>query len=182
MHISLKNGTPAEQETRSRVLALMHKYDLSEWLFAPRMEIDERARPHSHPVLTLNVAYRDNELLLLSTLIHESLHWFEEAHSADRDAAIDATRAVYPEVPRELSEGGSDEQSTRLHLLVCYLELQAMKQLVGPMLARCVMEAWRNHHYSWVYKTVVEDEDTLAGIIRRHGLLPKVLRTDVPRS
>jgi hypothetical protein len=171
----LKTGTPAEVETRTALLRLIEKYPLNDWLFTLRVEIEEQSRPHSHPVLTLNTGQRDNELVLLCTFIHEQLHWFEEAHTADRDLAIEETKRYYSDVPTNPPQGSLDELSTRLHLLVCYLEFQIMQRLVGTETAREVMLTLARDHYSWIYRTVLDDDGHISEIMRKYNLLPKGL-------
>jgi hypothetical protein len=75
-------------------------------------------------VLTLSTEHADDALQLLAGYVHEQLHWYEEAYAEARDRAIEATRGPYPVVPVERPEGCGDEESTRLHLLVCCLELR----------------------------------------------------------
>lgn len=176
VNILLKTGTSAEVETRTALLSLIEKYPLHDWLFTLRVEIDENSWSHSHPTLTLDTRHRNNDLLLLSVFIHEQLHWFEEEHTTDRDLAIEETKRYYPNVPSAPPQGAFDEPSTRLHLLVCYLEFQIMKHLVGTETARQVMLTLGRDHYSWVYWTVLDDESNIAQIIRKYDLLPEGLR------
>jgi len=176
VEITLKNGTPAEVRTRLVLHALLEKYDMTGWIFTNRVVVDETARPHSHPVLTLNTQNEHNEAMCLAELVHEQLHWFEEAHAERRDRAIDETSQYYAEVPSARPEGAGSESSTRLHLLVCYFEYQAMKCLLGAHAARQTMVALSQHHYCWIYRTVLEDERKICGIVQRHDLLPEPLR------
>ena len=41
-------------------------------------------------------------------------------------------------------EGARDEFSTYLHLIVCYLEFSAMKELLGEPKAREIMARWQS--------------------------------------
>jgi hypothetical protein len=161
---------------RSTVCGLFARYDLAGWTFTHRIEIDEEAMPHSHPLLTLNAEWADDERMALAELVHEQLHWFEEEHAEDRDRAITETRRLYATVPTMRPEGAGDAISTRLHLLVCHLEHQALKMLLGEAAALAQIEALSRHHYCWVYRTVLADETRLAEIVRAHGLIPEPLR------
>ena len=176
LEIVLKNGTPAEERMRTVLWKLCADYDLSGWMFTRSIVVDENAIPHSHPVLTVNVENEHDEQMALAELVHEQLHWFEEEHAEDRDRAIEETNLYYRSVPSARPEGAGDEMSTRLHLLVCYLEFQVLRLLLGEPAARQKIQALSRHHYCWVYRTVLTDEATLAQIVRKHDLLPELLR------
>src|SRR5262245_52213072 len=76
IEISLKNGSRAEIKTRDQLQRLLRTYDLSKWIFTKSILIDEKAIPHSHPVLTIHTRHLKDDELLLSTFVHEQLHWF----------------------------------------------------------------------------------------------------------
>jgi hypothetical protein len=176
LQIRLRQGTPGEQRTQAAVEALLAAYDLDGLLFTTDVEIDETAFPHSHPVLTLNTAYLNDAQLLLAEFVHEQLHWFEEAHAERRDHAIKLTVDLYPYVPPNPPEGSVTETSTRLHLLVCYWEYQALKCLLGAASARETIERLSRHHYCWVYRTVLRDEARIGQLLQAQDLLPERLR------
>jgi hypothetical protein len=71
--------TYAEQAHRAggcvQGMRFLDKYDLTPWLFTRAVVIDDDATPHSHPVLTLHTRHLRDDLLLLSTFIHEQSHW-----------------------------------------------------------------------------------------------------------
>ena len=74
---------------------LIEKYDLSNWMFTQRILIDRETRiPHSHPVLTLNTRDADDEIELLSDLVHEQIHWFVNEDQKALGAAIRELRDV----------------------------------------------------------------------------------------
>jgi hypothetical protein len=55
---------------------------------------------------------------------------------------------------------------------VCYLEYQAIKELLGELKARQVMDFWATDHYTWIYKTVLEREREIGSLMRKHTLMP----------
>ena len=55
--ISLKNGSPGEIQTRDQLQRLLTTSDLSKWIFTKSILIDEKAIPHSHPILTLHTRH-----------------------------------------------------------------------------------------------------------------------------
>jgi len=176
LEILVKNGTPAEQRMRRLLSRLTEEYDLTGWIFTTEIVVDEAAMPHSHPVLTMNVAHKCNPIMALAEFVHEQLHWFEELHAEARDRAIEETKRWYDAVPSQRPEGAGNETSTRLHLLVCYLEYQALKCLIGAEAARRAMVELSQHHYCWVYATVLSDEETIGRIICQYDLIPEPLR------
>jgi hypothetical protein len=165
---------------QSRLRALLSDHPLDPWTFTETVRIAEGEMPHSHPVLTMNTAYANDPVMALSEFLHEQLHWFEEAHAGPRDRFIAATQLAYPKVPAARPEGAGGESSTRLHLLVCHLEHQALASLIGRGPARVAMHRLSRHHYNWVYRTILRDETLLADLVRAHGLLPAALRRSAP--
>ncbi len=105
---------------------------------------------------------------LLSNFVHEQLHWFEEMHPDERDAAIAELRDIYPEAPDGPPEGARDRYSTYLHLLVGFLEHEALKELIGAERATELLSA--RTYYTWVYRTVLDDGETIRSVAQKHGL------------
>jgi hypothetical protein len=169
IEISLKNNTEQENQTKRQLERVLEKNKLSKWIFTKRVLIDEAARiPHSHPVLTLNTDYSNDDTRLISVFIHEQIHWHEELHPSQRDHAIAELEALFPSAPVRGPEGARDRNSTYLHLIVCYLEYEAMRELVGPEKAREVMSGWT--HYTWVYKTVLDEGTKIRAILEKWKL------------
>jgi hypothetical protein len=175
IHFTLKHDSPAEQQTRAQLQSLLQRYDLTPYIYTHEVVIDQDAIPHSHPVLTLHTRHLKQDDELLATFMHEQAHWFVAAHEDAEMKAQQAYRALYPKVPVGYPEGAQDEQSTYLHLTVCYLEYQSMKKLVGPERAKVTMEFWAKDHYTWIYKTLLADEDKIGAITSREGLLEPVM-------
>ena len=173
LDISLKSGSLAETQTRDQLQRLLKTYDLSKWIFTTSILIDEKAIPHSHPVLTLHTRHLKDDSLLLSSFVHEQVQWFLVQKDKETNEAIKELRGLFPKVPVGLPEGSGDEDSTYLHLLVNYLEYRADRELLGELRARQVMEFWSTDHYTWVYKTVLERTRDIGGIAYKHNLIPK---------
>src|SRR5438093_9943212 len=111
LRVELRNGTPAEERTRAALVRLTSTHALEPWMWTHDVLVEERTRPHSHPVLTLNTQYEQDERLLLAEFVHEQLHWFEETHAEQRDRAVERTVELYPSVPIDPPEGSGDETS-----------------------------------------------------------------------
>ena len=80
--ITARHGSEKELQTKQRLEALLTQYDLAKWIVTTAVVIDEDApTPHSHPVLTLNTkGLARDPIALLSSFIHEQMHWYAEAH------------------------------------------------------------------------------------------------------
>lgn len=171
VHIRLAHQDAREEATRKQVERLLHSYDLGPWLFTREILIDRAAIPHSHPVLTLHTRHLKDDDLLLSTLVHEELHWYLVEHPEATDAAIADLKKLYPGTPVGYPQGSSDEQGNYVHLLDIFLEWRADGLLLGELRARQVMEFWAADHYTWVYRTVLEHRREIGDVLARHGLL-----------
>jgi len=178
IEISLKNNTPAEAQTRTQLQRLLAAHDLTKWTFTRTVEIDEKAIPHSHPVLTLSTRHIKDDELLLSTYVHEQIHWRLVQMSKETDDAIKELRVMFPKVPAGGQEGARDEGSTYLHLLVVYLEYRADRELMGELKAKQVMDFWSGDHYTWIYKTVLERARDIGTIAFKYKLVPTAAAAD----
>ena len=168
VRIELKNDTVPERQTKEQLERLLASYDLRK--YTNEVIVDEHSIPHSHPVLTLHTRHLNSDDQLLSTYVHEQLHWYLAAHRGQMQSAESELRKLYPKVPVGYPEGADDEESTHLHLIDCYLEMQADRQLLGLDRAAAVMNFWAGDHYRWVYKTVMDDEKSIAGVVTRANL------------
>ncbi|MFP2928163.1 hypothetical protein ACLESO_23785 [Pyxidicoccus sp. 3LG] len=180
--ISLKQGTGPEQETRRQLELLLTRYDLSPWLFTREVQIDERAVPHSHPVLTLHTRHLRDDLLLLATFIHEQSHWYFTAKPDETRAAMAELESLLPGMPVGFPDGANDKESSYLHLCVIPFEYDGLRQLVGDLAARQVMEFWATDHYRVLYRKVLEHPRQIWPILTRHGLLPPRLEMTAVRA
>jgi hypothetical protein len=165
--IGLENGTDAEAIMASELRALLRTYDLEPWILTRRLLIDEDQIPHSHPVLTIHTRHLGDELGLLSTFVHEQLHWLEEQPWLDDfRAAMKEFESLFPGVPPSSEGGARDAESTYRHLLVCDMEYQAMTTLVGEVKARETLS--KMTHYEWIYEKVLNDP-RVRQVSLRHG-------------
>jgi hypothetical protein len=167
--IELASNTALEQRGREQLERLLRTYDLSPWLFTRTVRIESYVIPHSHPVLTLNTRYLEDDTAQVATFIHEQLHWFLVEREPATDSAIAALRRMFPKVPEQKPEGAKNEESTYLHLLVCTLELEGTARIFGEAAARRTLEAWK--HYTWVYRQVLDRTEALQQVLRSHGLV-----------
>ncbi len=129
--------------------------------------------PYSHPVIRLHTALF-TETALLANYIHEQMHWYVTWYSHKH---IDQWRAVwaalerrYPDPPIGRGEGADTLCSTHLHLIVNWLEIEALGSLIGAQAAK---EHIANlHYYRWIYASVLRDWQALWELYASHYLVP----------
>lgn len=179
--ITLKHGDEPERQTQAQLERLLRTYDVRPWIFTDEIVIESGPDviPHSHPVLTLSTDAL-NEDLLLSTFVHEQLHWFMGSRSEDVEKAVADLKTLFPKVPVGYPDGARNEYSTYLHLLVCTLEDDAMRRLLGESRARQVLETLTTSHYRWIYRQVLERGGDLRGILAKYRLDPLARPTPAP--
>jgi hypothetical protein len=170
--ITLKNGSDAEAQTKTQLERLLKSYDLSKWIMTKTIEIDEKAIPHSHPVLTLSTRHLLDDELLVATFVHEQMHWFVIQDQKNLAAVLDEFKKMFPKVPVGYPEGARDEGSSYLHIAVVYLEYRALRELLGELRAKQVMDFWSSDHYTWIYRTVHEKPREIGQIMFKHKLVP----------
>jgi hypothetical protein len=169
--IELAHGTEREHRTRDTLQRTLAIYDLKKYTFTKRVVIEERAINHAFPVLTLNVGFASSPDDLLSSYIHEQLHWHLRDLESRQRSAVAELRRWYPKVPVGLPEGAENEYSTYGHLVDCYLEIQADRELLGPTRATAVIA--NKPYYTWIYSTILRDEDRIGSIVNRYELRVK---------
>jgi hypothetical protein len=139
--------------------------------FTKQVVIEEGAINHAFPVLTLNVRFWASPDELLSSYLHEQLHWHLREREARQRYAVAELRRLYPTVPVGLPQAVDTEVSTYGHLIDCYLEVLADRELLGPTRAAAIIAGKTN--YTWIYRTVLRDEDRIGGIVNRYELRVK---------
>jgi hypothetical protein len=161
------------ESVRGMLLDARSRFDLSPFEYSTQVRIAPTEIPHSHPRITLNTWVRD-DLTLLSMYLHEQMHWYVTWYShADTPRwrrLLSQLRERYPAVPVGGTDGANDEFSTYLHLLVNWLEVEAVSRFIEP--DRVVQHVRALPFYRWIYQTVVDDRQSLDLLYRDQGLLP----------
>jgi hypothetical protein len=172
LDISLRHNSEKEQQTKQQLERLLKDYKVGKWIFTKKVLIDEQERiPHSHPVLTLNTGNVNRDsTFLLTTFIHEQIHWFAEGRSSQTEQAKKELQTMFPDAPSGPPEGAKDKESTYLHLIVCYLEYEGMKELVGQEKAKEIIRVLSQRFYKWIYRTVLEEELKIKTVIEKYNL------------
>lgn len=176
--MTLETNSDIQKKTEERLCAILAKYpEIDKWTFTDSLVIEDEGVSFSHPVLTLGAKQLDSKKddnEFLSIYIHENLHWFASQHPDNLQKAKQEMRLLFPKVKVGNEQGGArDEESTYLHLIICYLEYLALSELVGKEIATNVIS---NHlFYRWIYKTVLEQTELLESIIlEKCNLNPRI--------
>jgi hypothetical protein len=113
--------------------------------------------------------------------LHEQMHWYVTWYSHVRAPQwrklLERLRERYPSVPAADAGGGNDEFSTYLHLLVNWLEIEAVSKFIDR--DRVVGHVRALHFYRWIYQAVTDDWEALGALYREQGLLPIRLATEM---
>jgi hypothetical protein len=168
------------ERVRTMLLDLRTRFDLSPFEYAKQVRIAPTEIPYSHPSITLNTWVHD-DLGLLSMYLHEQMHWYATWYSHVRAPQwrqlFEQLRERYPSVPAVEAGGADDEFSAYLHLLVNWLEIEAVSQFIDH--DRIVSHVRALHFYRWIYQTVIDDWEALGALYRAQGLLPIRLATEM---
>jgi hypothetical protein len=158
---------------REMLIALRTKYALGPYEYCKEVSIAPGVLPYSHPVIRLNTALF-TETALLANYIHEQMHWYVTWYSHKH---IDQWRAVwaaierrYPDPPIGRGEGADTLSSTHLHLIVNWLEIEALGSLIGAQAAKEHVATL--HYYRWIYASVLRDWQALGELYASHYLVP----------
>ena len=164
--------------TKDILLEYCQKYDLSEFLYTKKIQINSEGSSSSHPVLTLSTKSVEYPERILSIFLHEQFHWWiESANDSDFKSAMLKLKELYPELPRE---GVSHSIfSTYLHLMICWLEFKATSKILGEDEAIKVVLSFINDDgiYQWIYDQVLRNKNEIEKILESHHLIPKGLRS-----
>lgn len=164
-----------KEEAREQLRRLLATYDLDPWIFTQEVRIAAGVDPRSYPILTLNTDFLDDDEMQLSVFLHEQAHVFVY-EAPGRDEAIEELRRMYPNPPRR-------DEGVYQHLLVAWVELDAMAELVGEKRAREVLEAKVlrlsgespesevDRVYAWYNDRVLEDTAEIGAVAARHAIV-----------
>lgn len=162
--------------TRQNIEHLIQVYHISPLFFTKEIHIQSRVIPHSHPVLTLNTRYAEQPKKLLSVLLHEQLHWWEERRKVDTNKAIVDLKKLFPVLPKEGL--AKDTHSTYLHLIVCFLEFESLVYYLGKKEANEIIRELihKDKIYPWIYTQVLNRYQDINKIVLKYNLKPVPLK------
>ena len=158
---------------RERLIALRTKYALGAYEYCREVVITPTVIPYSHPVIRLTTGYW-TETALLANYIHEQMHWYvtwySHKHTDQWRAVWAALEQRYPDPPIGRGEGADTLASTHLHLIVNWLEIEALSSLIGAEAARAHVA--NLHYYRWIYASVIRDWQALGELYASRRLVP----------
>lgn len=156
------------------LLALRRRHDLARYEYTRVVRIVPGGDTFAHPVLTLGNRFAGSEDQLLSTYLHEQMHWYLwQLFSPQVDPIapfFDELVRRYPQAPTSLPDGARNYEATYIHLVVNWLETATLAEFIGR--ERAVELARAQTSYRWIYRTVLEDWDALERLYAKNGLLP----------
>jgi len=172
--VDLDHARREGERVGNLLAALRRRHDLARFEYTSVVRIVPGGETFAFPVLTLGNRFADNEDILLSTYLHEQMHWYLwHLGTPERDIVepfMDELVRRYPDAPTTLPDGARNYEATYVHLVVNWLELAATAELIGRPRAFALAEA--QHTYRWIYRTVLRDWDRLGELYERHDLLP----------
>jgi hypothetical protein len=175
--IDLDHAQREADRVRDMLAALRRRHDLARYEYTSIVRIVPGGDTFAQPVLTLGNRFADSEDLLLSTYLHEQMHWYLwHLGTPERDMVapfMDELVRRYPDAPIDLANGGARSyEATYSHLVVNWLEIATTSEFIGRERAIAVANAQRRRSYGWLYDTVVRDWDLLGELYERHDIVP----------
>ncbi|ATQ76572.1 hypothetical protein CR152_20170 [Massilia violaceinigra] len=171
LNISLKHGSAHEQDLQKQLERLTAAHDLSTWIQTDKIVVDEKTIPHSHPVLTLHTRHFNDDGALVSTFIHEQMHWWLSKHPRQTRQALREIRKRYPALPVGYPDGADSLAASQEHLLVIFLELDGVERVLGKAEHDRLLTFWSSDHYKKLYDIVARDREQIGAILRKHQLM-----------
>ncbi len=173
--VDLDEAQRAAERVRGWLVSLRDRHaGLAAYEYTRHVRIIPASTTYSHPILTLGTRFADSEDHLLATYLHEQMHWYLWRFGGlDHDPVapfFDELVRRYPKAPTRLPDGARNYEQTYVHIVVCWLELQAVAEFIGWERAAALAET--NFGYRWIYRTVVRDRDALGQLFQAHGLWP----------
>ncbi len=168
--ISLQSNNDAERKAKQLIEELVTKYDLSRFYFTDKIHIQSFAIPHSHPLLTLNTRTINEPDRYLSLFLHEQIHWFlESAQRNDKTKIfIEKMKKKFPKIPSQKEGGARTDESTYLHLGVCFYEFEELSKLIGHDKATQIFQT--DKIYTWVREQVLANRESIQIALKDSGL------------
>lgn len=167
-YLAAKNPDSKTRELKvlNSLKGFIKNYDLSPWIRAKDIYIDDNAISQSDP-LTINTRLVDDPESLLATFVHEQIHHLEFEYPEAFSNAMEEVETLFPDLPPELA---SAPKAAYRHFIVIYFEIDALKRLLGEATALEVIG--RKDKNVWIYQTILagNNAEKLRNIYRKYDL------------
>ncbi|MFH0883666.1 MAG: hypothetical protein V2A56_11825 [bacterium] len=124
-------GNLREAIANRQVVNLIGEYSLYNWLFTRDIVIDEKARPHSHPVLTLNASYLQEDKKALAIFLHQEFRWYLDQNARNVNTVVKELMKRPDQLIPNITQTIDNDSLSWLNLLACTMETDALKQTLG---------------------------------------------------
>lgn len=182
--VELDHAEREANRVATLLAGLRKRLDLARFEYTKLVRVQPAGPTYSHPILTLGTRFAETEDMLLSTYLHEQMHWYLwRLGGPDHDPIapfFDELVRRYPQAPIKLPEGARNYEQTYLHIVVCWLEIAAATELIGRARAAEIVNA--NWGYRWIYRTVLDDWEPLGALLEANGILPMRTPDDFDRD
>ena len=172
--IDLDFARSEAQRIHALLEALRRRHDLTRYEYTRVIRIVPGGDTFAHPILTLGNRFAGSEDQLLSTYLHEQMHWYLWLLGTPQVDPIapfyDEIVRRYPHAPTSLPDGARNYEATYVHLVVNWLEIATLSEFIGRERAETLARAQTS--YRWIYRTVLADWEALEALYARNGLLP----------
>jgi hypothetical protein len=171
LKIKTRHHDPQEEQKAQQIERLAQQYDLKKFTLTRDILIERGVISHSHPVLTLNLRFMDNDDLALSAYVHEQGHWVLTDRGPRMNSGLfDDLTHNFRILDYSVPSGDGEMKSSYFHIAVCMLEWQAMEALVGPERARKVILWKQSDHYKAIYAIVLNQRPQVESVLNRQGV------------
>ena len=141
-------------------------YDLTPLMFSKKVQINAGVKAVHYPVIILNTRFAEEPPKLLAAFLHEQFHWYLIRNPKKAKAVSARLKKMYPQI------------KDRAHLIICYLEYEALKHFQGPKVSSLIIQDFINKDkiFPWYYREVLKNGYVFKKILKQYQLVPDQLR------
>ena len=169
--ISERNPDKSTYISRQNLHHLEQVYNLKAFSYQRNIIIDSNKKEHKYNLedttIVLGTDYVESPQKLLAVWLHEEFHWWARIHEKELIPALKTLKKYYPKT----------SQSGRLHLLISYLEFEALRFYLEEKEARSIINSKlkKDRAFKWTYQQVLKRSRLFKKVLGDNKLLPEVL-------
>lgn len=161
VHVTMVRGNLREAIAYRQLHNLISEYTLYRWLYTRDIVIDEKASPHSHPVLTLNASYLQQDKKVLAIFLHQQFRWYLDQNPRNVGTAITELMKRPDQLIPNITQSIPNDSLSWLNLLTCTMEIDALRLAVGETNTDSLL-TWREESpLAPYYKAALADSDAI---------------------